>query len=91
MHTSVPAGLKYNEITDTADIRPATIGKTQDLENANLHHWIEGPGIFRRGDYSYLTYTGNHVISKGYRVAYSYAPSSTACSHSRTSSACAKF
>lgn len=76
MHTSVPAGLKYNEITDTADIRPATIGKTQDLENANLHHWIEGPGIFRRGDYSYLTYTGNHVISKGYRVAYSYAPSS---------------
>ena len=77
LHTSTPAGLKYNEITDAEDIRPSTIGKTEDLENANLHHWIEGPGIFRRGDYSYLTYTGNHVISKGYRVAYSYAETGT--------------
>lgn len=74
MHTSTPAGLKINEITDVDDIRPSTIGETQDLGNANLRHWIEGPGIFRRGDYRYLTYTGNHVISEGYRVAYSYAP-----------------
>lgn len=73
LHTSTPAGLKYNEITDVSDIRSGTIGKTQTLGDANLNHWIEGPGIIRRGDYSYLTYTGNHVISKGYRVAYSYA------------------
>lgn len=73
LHTSTPAGLRYNEITDADDIRPSTIGPTGELGNANLRHWIEGPGIFRRGDYSYLTYTGNHVISKGYRVAYSYA------------------
>lgn len=73
LHTSTPAGLKYNEITDPEDIRPSTLGKTGELGNANLRHWIEGPGIFRRGDYSYLTYTGNHVNSKGYRVAYSYA------------------
>ncbi len=73
LHTSTPAGLKYNEITDIGDIRPATIGATHELGNANLRHWIEGPSIFRRGEYSYLTYTGNHVISRGYRVAYSYA------------------
>lgn len=73
MHTSTPAGLKYNEITDVDDIRSGTIGKTKMLGDANLNHWIEGPGIIRRGEYSYLTYTGNHVISKGYRVAYSYA------------------
>lgn len=73
MHTSTPAGLKFNEILNPEDIRPSTIGKAEVLGDANLRHWIEGPGIFRRGEYSYLTYTGNHVISKGYRVAYSYA------------------
>ncbi len=73
MHTSTPAGLQFNEITDAENIRPETIGKAQPLGEANLRHWIEGPGIFRRGEYSYLTYTGNHVISDGYRVAYSYA------------------
>lgn len=73
LHTSTPAGLKYNEIENVDDIRSETIGPTRVLGDANLNHWIEGPGIFRRGDYSYLTYTGNHVISKGYRVAYSYA------------------
>lgn len=77
LHTSTPAGLKYNEITDSENIRPSTLGKTEVLGDANLRHWIEGPGIFRRGDYSYLTYTGNHVISKGYRVAYSYAENLT--------------
>lgn len=73
LHTSTPAGLKYNEITDVNDIRIDTLGKAGNLETSNLHGWIEGPGIFRRGDFSYLTYTGNHVISRGYRVAYSYA------------------
>ncbi|MFQ7078008.1 MAG: family 43 glycosylhydrolase [Christensenellaceae bacterium] len=77
LHTSTPAGLKYNEITDSENISPSTLGKTGVLGDANLRHWIEGPGIFRRGDYSYLTYTGNHVISKGYRVAYSYAENLT--------------
>lgn len=73
LHTSTPAGLKYNEITDIENVCPDTLGKTGELGAANLDHWIEGPGIFRRGSFSYLTYTGNHVISSGYRVAYSYA------------------
>lgn len=44
---------------------------------ASTNGWTEGPGYFRRGDYFYLTYTGNHVRDKSYRVAYSYttAPS----------------
>lgn len=46
-------------------------GKKTSL-NASLKGWTEEPGIFRRGDYHYLTYTGNHVVSTGYRVAYSY-------------------
>ncbi len=72
MHTSTPSGLKFNEITDVNNITPETIGITKSLEDANLRGWIEGPGIIRRGTYTYLTYTGNHVISNGYRIAYSY-------------------
>ena len=37
---------------------------------ATLHHWTEGPGMFRRGDWYYLTFTGNHVCSTGYQVSY---------------------
>lgn len=40
------------------------------VTGANLRHWTEGPGLFRRGDWYYLTFTGNHVCSPGYRVAY---------------------
>ncbi len=37
---------------------------------ATLKHWTEGPGLIRRGDWYYLTFTGNHLLSSGYRVAY---------------------
>lgn len=37
-----------------------------------LNGWTEGPGMFRRGDMLYLTYTGNAVTSDSYRVGYSY-------------------
>ena len=73
MHTSTPAGLKFNEIKDVNNINPDTVGTTKVLGESNLNGWIEGPGVFRRGKFSYLTYTGNHVISRGYRVGYSYA------------------
>lgn len=72
MHTSTSSGLMYAEFTDIDNIEGAVIGASKPISEANLNHWIEGPGIFRRGDISYLTYTGNHVISPGYRVAYSY-------------------
>lgn len=73
LHTSTPAGLKFNELTDVDDITVNTVGETGDLGLSGLNGWIEGPGIIRRGDFSYLTYTGNHVISRGYRIGYSYA------------------
>lgn len=37
---------------------------------ANLRGWTEGPGLFRRGDWYYLTFTGNHVCSTGYQVSF---------------------
>jgi hypothetical protein len=33
--------------------------------------WVEGPNIYHRHGYYYLTYTGNHLCSRGYRVGYS--------------------
>lgn len=73
MHTVTSGGLQYNEIEDVENICPETIGATRTLGDASLNGWIEGPGIFRRGGFTYLTYTGNHVLSRGYRVGYSYA------------------
>lgn len=37
-----------------------------------INGWTEGPGLFRRGDYLYMTYSGNSVVSDAYRVGYSY-------------------
>ncbi len=41
--------------------------------NASLDgKWVEGPGLFRRGDILYLTYSGNRVTEDNYRIGYSY-------------------
>ena len=44
--------------------------KLASSTGATLKHWTEGPGIFRRGDWYYLTFTGNHVCSTGYQVSF---------------------
>lgn len=36
----------------------------------SLNHWTEGPMVIKRNGIYYLTYTGNHLISRGYRIAY---------------------
>lgn len=38
--------------------------------NAFLGHWTEGSMIWKRNGLYYMTYTGNHVFSNGYRVNY---------------------
>jgi xylan 1,4-beta-xylosidase len=38
--------------------------------NAFLGHWTEGSMIWKRNNLYYMTYTGNHVFSNGYRVNY---------------------
>lgn len=45
-------------------------GKLSSTTGATLKHWTEGPGLFRRGDWYYLTFTGNHVCSTGYQVSF---------------------
>lgn len=38
------------------------------LTGANLHGWTEGPLIVKRDRIYYMTYTGNHYLSNGYRI-----------------------
>ena len=54
---------------------PTTVGDGTQL-NAYLNNWTEGPYILKRNDIYYLTYTGNHWLSNGYRVAYATAKDS---------------
>lgn len=35
---------------------------------AYMHGWTEGPYVVKAGGKYYMTYTGNHYLSKGYRI-----------------------
>ncbi len=48
---------------------PYTVGTPRLLE-ADLGGWTEGPMILKRDGYYFMTYTGNHIRSAGYRVHY---------------------
>ncbi|MBQ2713090.1 MAG: family 43 glycosylhydrolase [Clostridia bacterium] len=73
LHTSMTTALSYAKVNDiTSSNTSEMMGTSRGIANANLNGWTEGPNIFKRGDYYYLTYTGNHVSSWGYRVGYSY-------------------
>lgn len=48
---------------------PYTI-EVGDKLNTSLGHWTEGSMIIKRNGRYFITYTGNHVFSKGYRVNY---------------------
>jgi xylan 1,4-beta-xylosidase len=49
---------------------PLSIGSGSTLSGASLNGWTEGSTIFKRNGIYYITYTGNHVFSRGYRVNY---------------------
>lgn len=57
-------GIVAHEMPDPYTI---DIGVTT---NAFLGHWTEGSMIWKRNGLYYMTYTGNHVFSNGYRVNY---------------------
>lgn len=55
-----------------SDWTPNTLG-ARTVSNTQIGNWTEGPYILNRNGISYLTFTGTHVTSAGYRVAYSYS------------------
>ncbi|MCC3373720.1 family 43 glycosylhydrolase [Cohnella sp. REN36] len=64
-------GIVGHRMTSPTEIDP--VGKTL---NAFMGHWTEGSMIIERDGLYYLTYTGNHVFSKGYRINYAVAEDS---------------
>lgn len=49
---------------------PTSIGVGTDLGTQMNNGWTEGPCVFKRNGKYYMIYTGNHVISRGYRIDY---------------------
>lgn len=64
-------GIIGHEMTD-----PLTVDKTGKNLNAYLNWWTEGSMIIKHNGLYYLTYTGNHVFSKGYRINYAVSEDS---------------
>ena len=50
---------------------PTEVEETKVVDNTFMNWWTEGPSVIKRDDIYYMTYTGNHVKSTGYRVNYS--------------------
>ena len=55
------------------DMLTVNASSTPVLNNTSIGGWTEGPYILKRDGVYYLTYTGTHVASDGYRIAYSTA------------------
>jgi xylan 1,4-beta-xylosidase len=49
---------------------PTVIGADVNLNAQMGKAWTEGPCVIKRNGVYYLIYTGNHVLSKGYRIDY---------------------
>ena len=49
---------------------PLTIGAGSNLTGRMGYGWTEGPTVIKRNGVYHLIYTGNHVLSKGYRIDY---------------------
>ena len=47
---------------------PTTFGSDVNVGACMGNNWTEGPGVIKRNGVYYLLYTGNHVLSKGYRI-----------------------
>jgi len=58
-----PQGIQAAPMTD-----PLTVSPEEDPTGAYMDGWTEGPTVFKRNGRYYMTYTGNHVFSAGYRV-----------------------
>ena len=50
--------------------RDGTVHEAHELFGTSMGHWTEGPGVFKRAGRYYITMTGNHLLSRGYRIDY---------------------
>lgn len=65
-------GICWHEMPENGRVNT----RPTQIPESNLGGWTEGPLIWHRDGYYYLTYTGNHLLSRGYRIAYSVSKQS---------------
>ena len=58
----------HNGIVGRKMNSPTVIGSQVKLSSTSMNGWTEGPSVIKRNGIYYMIYTGNHVISKGYRI-----------------------
>lgn len=59
-----------NSIMGCPMTSPTGMGTAFNTGASVNNAWTEGPTVIKRNGIYYLIYTGNHVISKGYRIDY---------------------
>lgn len=69
------AGDSGIRMAKMSDMLTVTAASTPTLNNTSIGGWTEGSYILKKDGVYFLTYTGNHVASDGYRIAYSTADS----------------
>ena len=60
-------------IAKMIDMLTVDATSTPQLNNTSIGGWTEGSYILKRDGVYYMTYTGTHVASDGYRIAYATA------------------
>lgn len=60
-------GIVIHDMPSVSEVEEAGLV----IEPSYLNYWTEGPMILKKDDFYFLTYTGNHLLSRGYRIAYS--------------------
>lgn len=59
-------GIRIHQMSSMLNIASGSVV----LDNTNIGGWTEGSYILKREGIYYLTYTGLHVASNGYRISY---------------------
>lgn len=58
-------GIRGREMKD-----PYTFGPETVLKGTSMNHWTEAPALIKRNGTYFMTESGNHLMSAGYRVNY---------------------
>ena len=68
-------GIRIVEV-NTDDQASWILGTGRTLDHTVIGNWTEGPFMIKRNGIYYMTFTGNHVTSAGYRIAYATSTTS---------------
>ncbi len=62
-------GIRAHEMESPTNINSSSITATSPMED----NWTEAPSVVKYNGVYFMTYSGNHYLSPGYRINYAYA------------------